>query len=338
MDKEKYLGKLDLGSPDVKQRLGKGPTLTHISLFSGCGGLDLGFAHAGIQTRVMIERDKSCCETLRHNFLWEYLKDRRHGHYVNKDGSPLKGPAYTGKVKWIEDELVWKNKREFLKEGRDYKKKIKKMKKEGKEISYQLQMASPPALWYYEPEPVILERDICEVSTKEILEAGKLQVGECSIVSGGFPCQGFSLAGKRVRDDPRNFLYREFVRIVDEAKPAMIMGENVPGIVSMGKGEVIQQICKDFANCGYDIAWDILDAANYGVPQHRERVILIGKRIDMMSFNGKKRPSFRIGAIPGKITHPYLLKERLKRWKNKELLEEMEKDPQIEFMEKENGV
>lgn len=285
MNEQKYLGKLDLDDSKVKQRLGKEKNLTHISLFTGVGGFDIGFAQAGIKTRVMVEFNKDCCKTLRANFYWEELKKR-----TKESGSPQ-----------------WKNKKEM-------RKNIK---------------------WYHTPEPVILERDIIKLTTKEILEAGKLEVGECSIISGGFPCQGFSLAGKRVREDPRNALYKEFVRVVDEAKPAMIIGENVPGIVSMGKGEVIQQICEDFANCGYDIVWKILNAADYGVPQHRKRVFLIGKRIDLMRFDERGKPSYHIGACPGKITHPYLFKERLKRWKNKELLEKLEKDPQINFMKKE---
>jgi DNA (cytosine-5)-methyltransferase 1 len=281
---EKYLGKLNLDS-DVQQRIGKGKIKTHVSLFSGCGGLDVGFANAGIQTRVMIEWDKSCCETLRHNFLWEFLKERKD---------------HKGK-------LCWKNKEEMK-----------------KQIS-----------WYHEPEPVIMQRDICTLTSKEIMEAAKLQVGECSIISGGFPCQGFSLAGRRMMDDPRNKLYKQFVRIVDDLKPASIMGENVQGIVSMAKGEVIQQICEDFANCGYDVTWDLLNAADYGVPQHRIRLILIGFRVDAMRFNPEEgRPSFHIAACPGTIEHPYLFYERLKRWKNKELLERIEKSPQCSFKEK----
>lgn len=165
------------------------------------------------------------------------------------------------------------------------------------------------------------------------MEAGKLQVGECSIISGGFPCQGFSLAGKRMLDDPRNKLYKQFVRIVDDLKPASIMGENVPGLVSMAKGETIHQICEDFANIGYDVTWDLLNAADYGVPQHRIRVILIGFRVDAMKFDGE-RPSFHIAACPGTIEHPYLFYERLKRWKNKELLARIESDTRCSFREK----
>jgi len=322
---EKYLGKLELDSPELKQRLGKGKVTTHISLFSGAGGLDLGFSKAGIETRVMVEWDKSCCETLRENWHWKRLKKRSHWHYETKEGKVYKGSIFTGnktkegeKLKYVEDKLRWKNKKEFLQEAKDYEKELERRKKSNKkrDDDYQFAMQEPPATWYHEREPVIIQKDIKEVTTKELLNAAGLEIGECSIISGGFPCQGFSTAGKRVIDDPRNFLYKEFVRIVDEAKPMMIMGENVPGIVSMGKGEVMKQICQDFANCGYDITWDILNAADYGVPQIRKRVILIGKRIDLLSFN-EGRPSYHLGAMPGKITHPELFYKRLKRWKKK---------------------
>lgn len=310
---EKYLGKLDIESPDVQQRLGKGKILTHISLFTGVGGFDLGFAKAGIQTRAMIEWDKNCCKTLRANWHWEELKKRK-----NSDGT-----------------LKWKTKEEFLNEHRIWKDKVKGYRKiNGSDavIPFKLEMEAPVASWYDEREPVIIQKDITKTTTKEILEAAELKVGECSIISGGFPCQGFSTAGRRVRDDPRNFLYREFVRIVDEAKPAMMIGENVPGIVSMGKGEVMKQICEDFANAGYDVTWDILNAADYGVPQNRKRVFLIGFRCDLLKMEGEM-PSFHIG-VPGTIKHPALFKERLKRWKRKDLLEEFEKDLRVEFEEK----
>ena len=334
---EKYLGKLDIESPEAKQRIGKGPNPTHISLFTGIGGFDLGFANAGIKTRAMVEWDKGCCATLRANWHWEELKKRTYGHWENPDGKVHRGDMYTGnktkagvKLKYVVDKLKWESKEKFLEEATKYNEALKKRKKP----SYQFAMSAPPATWYHKREPVIIEKDITKTTTKEILEAAELQVGECSIISGGFPCQGFSLAGRRVRDDPRNFLYKEFVRVIDEAKPAMFIGENVPGIVSLGKGEVIQQICEDFANCGYDVYWDILNAADYGVPQNRKRVILIGKRIDLLKFNGENRPSFHIGAVPGEIRHPYLFYERIKRWKRKEFLKQLEKNPQVKFLKK----
>jgi len=175
--------------------------------------------------------------------------------------------------------------------------------------------------WYHEREPAIFERDICSLSTEELLEGAGLCVGECSVISAGFPCQGFSLAGERMIDDPRNRLYKEFVRIVDEAKPAALFGENVPGLVSMKKGDIIRQICQDLAHCGYDITWDILDAANFGVPQHRKRVIIIGKRVDITQLNKEGRLQLYIGALPGKITHPKWFQDRFKSWKVKLVLE-----------------
>ena len=73
----KYLGKLNLEDKKVKERLGRGKNLTHISLFTGIGGFDIGFAKAGIKTRVMVEFDKYCCQTLRANFFWSELKQRK---------------------------------------------------------------------------------------------------------------------------------------------------------------------------------------------------------------------------------------------------------------------
>lgn len=159
--------------------------------------------------------------------------------------------------------------------------------------------------WYQNREPVILERDLTTLTTKEILDAAELDVGEASVVYGGPPCQGFSTANiKRAIDDPRNFLFLEFVRVVREALPKALLLENVPGMVSSTKGKVIREICEEFANCGYDITWNILDAANYGVPQFRQRVFIFGKRVDLMYFPEIGNPQLHMGAQPGKITHP----------------------------------
>ena len=138
---ERYLGKLDLESPDFKQRMGKGPNTTHISLFTGCGGFDLGFAKAGIQTRVMVEWDKSCCETLRANWHWEELKKRTYGHWETPDGKVHRGDMYTGdktkegvKLKYVVDKLKWESKEQFLDEARKYNESLKKRKKKSIKI------------------------------------------------------------------------------------------------------------------------------------------------------------------------------------------------------------
>ena len=175
-------------------------------------------------------------------------------------------------------------------------------------------------------EPAILQADITKLTTKEILEAGGLEVGEAFILEGGFPCQGFSTANsKRVIDDPRNKLYKECVRVIKEALPQCFLLENVPGIVSMAQGEVIRQICEDLANCGYTISWNILNAADYGVPQNRKRVFLIGFRQDGLKITKDGNPAYHMGCMPGSITHPKWYFDRYsKKNKNVEKLLKVE--------------
>ena len=98
------------------------------------------------------------------------------------------------------------------------------------------------------------------------------------VVVGGPPCQGFSLAGRRLPDDPKNQLFKEYVRVVNILKPEVIIFENVVGLVSMQGGLVLEAICEEFSAMGYTVAYDTLNAANYGVPQARPRFILIGRR------------------------------------------------------------
>lgn len=102
---------------------------------------------------------------------------------------------------------------------------------------------------------------------------------DIDVVVGGFPCQGFSMSGKRIIDDPRNKLFHELVEVVKRVRPKVVVGENVEGILSMGKGEVVKQIIEAFAESGYKMDYKVLNAADYGVPQLRKRVIFIGNRI-----------------------------------------------------------
>lgn len=140
---------------------------------------------------------------------------------------------------------------------------------------------------------------------------------DSDIISGGFPCQGFSLAGPRKIDDSRNALYRHFVRLVELKKPKMFLAENVKGILTLGNGEIIEAIVNDFADKGYKVQYKLLNAADYGVPQDRMRVIIVGIRNDLdTTFEypkpAKKRVTLRdaIGdfepAEPGDVcTAPY---------------------------------
>jgi DNA (cytosine-5)-methyltransferase 1 len=100
------------------------------------------------------------------------------------------------------------------------------------------------------------------------------------VVIGGFPCQGFSIANNnRSMNDERNFLYKELLRVIRDKKPKFFVAENVKGLLSMEKGKVINLIVKDFEDLGYKVDYKVLNAAEYGIPQMRQRVIIIGNRI-----------------------------------------------------------
>lgn len=125
--------------------------------------------------------------------------------------------------------------------------------------------------------PLVL-KDIRELSVEEILQLTKLKIGELSMMSGGPPCQGFSLAGPRLDADPRNQMFKEFVRLVNGLRPEVFLFENVSGIKSMSGGSVLKAIVAEFTAIGYECEYKILSAADYGVPQARPRFILIGIR------------------------------------------------------------
>lgn len=98
------------------------------------------------------------------------------------------------------------------------------------------------------------------------------------LIVGGFPCQGFSMAGNRVVTDPRNSLYLEMLQIVKKLQPDFVVMENVEGLRSMLNGKVEAKIINDYKEAGYDINVTVLNSADYGVPQVRRRVIFIGNR------------------------------------------------------------
>lgn len=179
-----------------------------ISLFSGAGGLDIGFDRAGFQTAVAVEIDPSCCDTLKTNM----------------------------------------------------------------------------------PHLNVINKSITEVSIEEILQEGNLEVGEAALVIGGPPCQSFSLAGRRKGlEDDRGKLLFEFVRIVRGTLPKGFVLENVKGLTNWDKGRameaLIDELSRPIEHDGkvykYEVAPPkVLDAVDYGAPQFRERLILVGNRIN----------------------------------------------------------
>jgi DNA (cytosine-5)-methyltransferase 1 len=166
-------------------------TPTLVSLFSGCGGMDLGFIEAGFDVVWANEIFKGAVDTYRHNI----------GEHI-------------------------------------------------------------------------VEKDIRNVNSNEVPNS--------TVIIGGFPCQGFSVANTgRNEDDERNGLYLEFVRLIKDKKPQIFVAENVKGILSLGKGEIFDMIKNDFTKVGYDVRHEVLLAADYGVPQKRKRVFIVGVRNDL---------------------------------------------------------
>lgn len=120
----------------------------------------------------------------------------------------------------------------------------------------------------------IVCEDIKKISTSDIPDA--------DIIIGGFPCQGFSVANtKRYAGDQRNELYKQLCRVINEKKPKFFLAENVKGLTNLEHGAVFRMILDDFQRLGYKVKAKILNAADYGVPQTRLRVIITGVRNDI---------------------------------------------------------
>ena len=101
-----------------------------------------------------------------------------------------------------------------------------------------------------------------------------------TVIIGGFPCQGFSINNtKRSMQDSRNFLYKELLRVIKDKQPKFFVAENVKGLLSMENGKVIEMIVNDFSELGYKVDYKLLCASDYGVPQNRYRVIILGNRL-----------------------------------------------------------
>ncbi|WAC42333.1 DNA cytosine methyltransferase [Pedobacter sp. SL55] len=130
---------------------------------------------------------------------------------------------------------------------------------------------------YNFPKHQLIEKDICDLSDAEISYLKEFE--EIDVVIGGPPCQGFSMAGnigRKFIEDPRNKLFKEFVRVVNVVRPKFFVMENVARLYNHNKGETRKEIIKDFQKIGYNVECKILNSADFGVPQVRQRVIFIG--------------------------------------------------------------
>lgn len=130
------------------------------------------------------------------------------------------------------------------------------------------------------PDCAVIPRSVVGLSAAEIRKAAGIGGRTVDCVFGGPPCQGFSLIGQRSLEDPRNGLVLEFVRIVAELDARAFVFENVKGLTVGKQKDFLRELVSAFDEAGYNvrIPWLVLDAAYYGVPQHRERLILLGAK------------------------------------------------------------
>lgn len=191
----------------------------------------------------------------------------------------------------------------------------------------------------------VIERDINDVSSEDILKISGLKKGNIDLVVGGPPCQAFSTAGKqRGFSDIRGGCIIQFIRVVSDLKPKYFILENVRGILSaklnavpeaykeydsikMESGSVLKLVLNEFNKLGYSISYALLNAANYGVPEKRERVVMIGHLGDRVpipapthsesgAFGTKKWVSLRdsIGDLQGKPMRYIPLRSRMEKY------------------------
>ncbi|MFT4967722.1 MAG: DNA (cytosine-5)-methyltransferase 1 [Candidatus Deianiraeaceae bacterium] len=184
LDTSKHTSQLQSVLPQMQQKF------KVISLFSGAGGMDLGFKQAGFDIVFANDFDKDACNTYAHN--------------IDKN---------------------------------------------------------------------ILHCDISLIKNDDIPK-------NIDVLVGGFPCQGFSIANKnRNIDDERNSLYKEMIRFITVSNPKIIIAENVKGILSLGGGVIFNKIRSDLREIGYEVNYKVVNTSYYGVPQQRERVIIMANKI-----------------------------------------------------------
>lgn len=129
------------------------------------------------------------------------------------------------------------------------------------------------------PEVKIYVEDIKNFNFKKVEYDLGIKAGEVDLVVGGPPCQAYSTVGKRLIDDPRGKLFQEYYRVLKEFNPKFFLFENVKGLLSMQSGELLRTIVSLFKSLGYKVKYKVLNAADYGAPQIRERVILVGSKL-----------------------------------------------------------
>lgn len=172
------------------------------------------------------------------------------------------------------------------------------------------------------PEVPVYHGDIAKLTGAECMRlAGGLKPGELDVFDGSPPCQGFSMAGKRKWDDPRNSLFAEYARLLAELQPKVFVMENVTGMVKGHMKQAYLKIMATLRGCGYTAKGEVMNAMYYGVPQARQRVIIIGVRNDLGIEPTHPKPQTEpkacgkalAGIIQDEPQREWLLKEGISR-------------------------
>ena len=158
--------------------------------------------------------------------------------------------------------------------------------------------------------------DICNVDVDEI--------PDCDIVIGGFPCQSFSTVNptKDPFDDRAN-LYKQMVRVVKAKQPLAFIAENVKGLMTLHKGEIFKRVTSAFEEAGYTLSYQLMNAADYGVPQKRERVIIVGFRNDLNRKFVFPKETNKYNWVPLSVAVPHLAIEEQKYYFSQRAVEGM---------------
>jgi DNA (cytosine-5)-methyltransferase 1 len=156
------------------------------------------------------------------------------------------------------------------------------------------------------PTVKVYVEDIKDFNAKKIESDLNIKANEIDIIVGGPPCQAYSTVGKRLIDDSRGKLFQEYYRILKEFNPKLFLFENVKGLLSMQGGELLKTIISLFKSLGYKVQYKLLNAADFGAPQLRERVIIIGSKLkndfrypEVTHYNPEEPPElFKKGLKP----------------------------------------
>ena len=220
--------------------------LNYIDLFAGAGGLSEGFTATGFHPVSHVEMNEEACNTLKTRACYYYLKD-------------------AGQLDIYKDYL------------------------RGKITRDELYSQVPACVTNTVINQTMSEESMPDLFNRinQLLKEQKIE--KVDLLVGGPPCQAYSLVGRAVKsdgmvNDPRNYLYKLYIKVLKEYHPRMFVFENVPGLLTANKGQYLRDMEKAFCGAGYEIKYKVLNSADFGVLQNRHRVILIGWEKDSTHY------------------------------------------------------